>query len=204
MKDFEILGQGFNYPRDKSGVVSFIATILGFVVIVLGSMFFLIKLPPQEAKFMHEIIGKLTGVTYYEAKFEENINSPKIEKIEQFRLEFWTPSKDSISMESFSKDYGNDPSYAWQVHDPKANDIERKNTDFGRMLKNSSNITGYRRYEVWGEGHRTLKTGWWWVIGVKGRYDKDFGKWFAESYKEFWGTPQDITIRMEVSSIPAE
>lgn len=123
----------------------------------------------------------------------ENLN-------EGFILSFWTPSeetKKAFELNNIPEDY------KWQCNlNTKTNDstFDSANINFAKEIFMEFNTSGYRRYEVSGEGRGSkFKKGWWWNVSIEGEYDESIYKRFTEVYIEFWDQDADWkTVYVEI------
>ena len=106
---------------------------------------------------------------------------------ESRQLEFWTPSaktKDYLHMENGQVV----PTEKWEVI--SNDDVVRQ---FGSVLHTNTSILGYRRVEVWGQGHTNYKPGWWWTVNVFTNYTAND---LAKTYNDFWNSHQVLFIEV--------
>jgi hypothetical protein len=185
--DIKVLGQVINYPRDVPGTVSFAIFIFAAAIVLCVLIIYGKYYTPSQIAAMK----KMCSVSF--TKGEVVGDTVTLESEDGYSFGFWTPSTET---KNGMGSYVNDKDYKWQVIDN-----EKINNDFGKKLIENLGIQGYRRYKVLGEGNKPLKEGWWWTVGEKGKPSKDFLKRFVKTYKDHWKTPENVSIRIEVSSL---
>ena len=103
------------------------------------------------------------------------------------QMEFWTPSAET--KDYLHKENGHVvPTELWEV---LSNDVP--NGQFGAMLKSNSNVLGYRRVHVWGQGQTIYKPGWWWTMNVFTNYTASD---LAHTYEGFWKSHQTLFVEV--------
>lgn len=191
--DIEIFGQRINYPRTWQGVT--VVLVIAILVIII-TYIVLVQSRPENLRSLGLVTGQL----------QIDSQQKNVEQRKWFRFEFWTPSeKTAIGLQNFLDRHPEQTNnYKWQIHNKKTNDLIEKNLSFGNRLMRDSTIDGYRRHPVIGDGSSGVKEGWWWVVGVEGEYSDNFFKWFAQTYKEHWGMPDDANSHVEITALSAD
>jgi hypothetical protein len=106
---------------------------------------------------------------------------------ESRQLEFWTPSAETRNY--LHEENGQVvPTETWEVI---SNDDA--NEQFGAMLHTNTDVLGYRRVEVWGQGRTTFKPGWWWTVNVLTNYSAGD---LSRSYETFWKSHQTLFVEV--------
>jgi hypothetical protein len=106
---------------------------------------------------------------------------------ESRQLEFWTPS--SKTKDFLHKENGQVvPTEKWEIISNDDPDLQ-----FGMTLRTNTDILGYRRVEVWGQGRTNYKPGWWWTLDVLTNYTASD---LARSYESFWKSHQIIFVEV--------
>ncbi|MEY2407935.1 MAG: hypothetical protein QOF48_605 [Verrucomicrobiota bacterium] len=101
------------------------------------------------------------------------------------RLEFWTPS--GRTRDYLARDGG-----AVRDRDKwEAIPSDEPVQQFGALLRTNSDVLGYRRAEVWGQGHTIFKPGWWWTITVTTNYSAQN---LVHAYRGFWKSTNTIYV----------
>jgi hypothetical protein len=114
-------------------------------------------------------------------------NGTQMIRRDTLRMEFWTPSsktKDHLARESGAISYRD----KWE-----AIENEEPVLAFGRLLRSDSDVSGYRRAEVWGHGRTVLKPGWWWTMTVTTNYSVEK---LVRAYRQFWKTPNTVFVEV--------
>jgi hypothetical protein len=103
------------------------------------------------------------------------------------QMEFWTPSaKTGSYLIKMGRLIPNNDQ--WEVISNEDPVIE-----FGQLLKTNSNVLGYRRTEVWGQGRTGFKPGWWWTMSVLTNYTVED---LAGVYQKYWKSPQPVYVEV--------
>ncbi len=103
------------------------------------------------------------------------------------QLEFWTPS--TATEDYLHQDNGAVSAVErWEV---LSNDEPL--VQFGMLLHSNQNILGYRRVEVYGQGHTSYKPGWWWTVNVFTNYSA--GQ-LADVYQSYWKSAHPVFIEV--------
>ena len=103
------------------------------------------------------------------------------------QLEFWTPSARTRDF-LHQKNGEIADTERWQ-----ALSNEDAILQFGLLLRSNTDILGFRRVEVWGQGRTGFKPGWWWTVNVFTNYSvADLGR----TYQKFWNAPYPVFIEV--------
>jgi len=104
------------------------------------------------------------------------------------QLEFWTPS-------ARTGDYLHKEEGGVVAKDDKWQMITNDDAvvQFGAVLHSNLEVLGYRRVEVWGQGHTSFKPGWWWTVNV---FTNSSTADLAQTYQNFWKSSQPLFIEV--------
>ena len=108
---------------------------------------------------------------------------------ETYQIQFWTPStKTWVALVEAYKGKDEVPKEdRWQ-------EVAQDRIDeFGKQLRFSGFVDGWRRYEVEGYGQTTFKPGLWWAASSKRRINPED---FAKFYLNFWGDSESVYIEI--------
>lgn len=167
--EIEIFGQKISYPKDKHGAISVFA--VGIVIVAVSW----IALVPGGST-TNSLAGHFSAGGTVDGKgLNTNI----------YQIQFWTPSEKTVLLRD-------DPKQMWQANVLKG-DVGKQNNLFGDKLTSNNNVTGYRRFEVYGKGRGDPKYGYWWILTVSKDYKvRDFVK----EYQDYWQTTDSVYVEV--------
>ncbi len=180
--DVEVLGQKFRYPKTWTSSFGIAVFVVAICITIFGVSYLFLGLARSQPNVARDMLGLLSG-TY---KRGENDFSA----MASYQIQFWTPSTktwNAIVDANGGKDKVPEGDH-WQNVSQKRIDL------FGKQLKYSGFVDGWRRYHVEGYGETTYKPGLWWVASSKREINPED---FAKFYLNFWGEDSD-TVYMEV------